>query len=789
MVKPQRARPDAECPPQSHCDTKASVKSRAAVLWRTNDAAWALALLVICAVTRLPATTASLWEYDDVTFARALHVFNVPGYVPHPPGFPVFIVLARAAYRLLGDEHRAISAVVFIFASLLAPALFYLFREIFVDRTVAAAGALLTIFAPTLWVQSGIGRSDMPALACGVAAQALVLIGRRSRWALIAGCTLLGLGLGIRISLAPVVGPVLALVVLMRLWRRDWRTVVGAALAGGAAFLSWYVPLVLYTGWQNYRLVTRHQAQYVWETDTIFSGKWSHAERFYRFFVEIWGTQWIMLTIYGLALAAVVLLIVERRRRALGWMLLAFGPFTVFTVVMNAPFGVVVYSMPFVPLFTGLAAYALVALPRIVLGAVGSFGRHPALAQTGLVLTGLLAAGIANWCWPVVRLLHREVSPPVRAVMYARSALDPNRDVILYDELFTPHVGFYLSRFNTRYLQAPGSLLGPFDEFDKRIYALTLEPVLGATRRQHFHWSLGRGARHLRPLSIHRYFDVYLTDVSELQKVVFISGWYDPESGGGRAWRWMGRRASAALLVTADVMMLRLHAQAVREPGRAEPPTVVVKLDGHEVDRFTSGEGEFERTLTVKTDPVRFWSLLTLETDQSVIPSRTSASADSRELGLQCFALQWTPAPGATHKTLPPDSFVGSGWDVLRYNPEHAFRWADERAKVRLPPVIGEAQLGLKMHVPLEHGSPPLIRLEVAGKKIAEFQPPVGVFTKTFPVPVSVHGEAPAELQISAIRTDGKTAPPKRAFCVYHLSWMPTGRPDHSGSRQALPAR
>jgi hypothetical protein len=152
----------------SEKESISSLLSRLIALIKTNDHLIALGLFLLCIATRLIAIHASLWEWDDILFARALHKYDLTTHSPHPPGFPVFVAMARVVYWITGNEDRALTTVAFIFASLVAPALFYFYREVLKDRAIAFAGALLGSFAPLVWVYGGAGRSDGVAFTLGI---------------------------------------------------------------------------------------------------------------------------------------------------------------------------------------------------------------------------------------------------------------------------------------------------------------------------------------------------------------------------------------------------------------------------------------------------------------------------------------------------------------------------------------------------------------------------------------------------------------------------------------------
>ncbi len=747
---------------------------RMSAIARTNDIGIAIGLLVICFITRLIAIPASLWEWDDILFAQALHRYNLVDNNPHPPGFPVFVAMTRAAYWALKDDHLALATVSMIFASLLAPALFYLFREIFNDRRIAFAGALLGSFAPNVWVHSGAGRSDEVALTFGIIGLTLVIHGVRSQLSLIAGCAVFGLAMGVRVTLLPVMGSVIAFVFLIRLWRREWKPVAKALAAGIVFALVWLVPFLYYVPWNDFRYVMRTHSQFAWETDSIFATNVNGdpSYRFRRFFIEVWGGRWIMHTIYALSALGLIALVYKRKWKSIGWMALSFLPFLTFVLILNTPLSAPLYSLPYIPLFIGLAACGLIMVPRLF----GAEERGIVLKNLGLILAIGLTIAIAEWTYPIIKLLHNEVSPPVRAAQYIQQKLDFKKDVIYMDEVFLPHAIFYLpgSRMVVHDYETnlEANLINPIKDWAPSI-GLTIDPYPSEDRKD-FRWTSNRrGERRLRPLSLGRYFEAYVGDSSKARGITLLSGWYPLERDDSRTWNWMSREGKLALLNIAETMIFRIQGLVATSTKSDHNPTIVFRFDGVEVDRITTNGAPIDRSIVLKPDPARLWSVLSIETDQVINPRRDSGIPDDRDMGIQCLALEWAPAPGTPIKTQSPDRYVGKGWGVLENNQFGFWRWTNEVALVRLPKVDGAGRLDLKMLVaPNKDGTIPEMTVEVEGKVIEKFQAPSGYFTKTFYVPSSIHRGAEAELKLST--SPNNREDPNLAMLIYYMGWRPS---------------
>ncbi len=189
--------------------------------------------------------TAPPWPdgWDGVGFVESVRDFDLAHFRPHPPGYPVYVALLRLAAAIVGAPVRACALVAAI-SGVVAIAFAWDATRRRAGERAAWMAAILVAVTPAVWrACSGVG-SEAPALACAAAcAWGLVVAGRGSSlrpW----GVTVLGLGaglgLGVRLSWAPLFGAALGIAA-----RADRRRAWGTAAATCA---GWAVPLVALVG-------------------------------------------------------------------------------------------------------------------------------------------------------------------------------------------------------------------------------------------------------------------------------------------------------------------------------------------------------------------------------------------------------------------------------------------------------------------------------------------------------------------------------------------------------------
>jgi hypothetical protein len=155
-------------------------------------------LAVVFFSFHIPYLPASLEDLDSINFALGVRQFDVAQHQPHPPGYPVFIFVAKAANAVARTEVSALGGVSIVAATLGVVAIAVVFHRL--DPAAPAewwfAATALASTAPLYWFSAARPLSDALGLAAALAVQGLALSASTPQVVVAAFCA--GLGAGIR---------------------------------------------------------------------------------------------------------------------------------------------------------------------------------------------------------------------------------------------------------------------------------------------------------------------------------------------------------------------------------------------------------------------------------------------------------------------------------------------------------------------------------------------------------------------------------------------------------------
>ncbi len=222
----------------------------------------------------------TLEDEDSVNMALGVEEFNVARYAPHPPGYPVYIALAKGSTATVqwlhpdwSRDRRAAAGLSWLSILAGAAGLFAvaaLWRGLGVSPGWATAAAIGTAAAPLYWFTAARPLTDVPGLVAGIAVQAALLHGLRQRsahsslpLALVIGSLGAGVAIGLRSQTMWMTLPLLALVCGALVWHRQWRHTLVLSAVSVVGVLIWFVPLVQLTGGlTEYLTILRGQGQH-----------------------------------------------------------------------------------------------------------------------------------------------------------------------------------------------------------------------------------------------------------------------------------------------------------------------------------------------------------------------------------------------------------------------------------------------------------------------------------------------------------------------------------------------
>ncbi|HVT01863.1 MAG TPA: hypothetical protein VHL58_00635, partial [Thermoanaerobaculia bacterium] len=574
-------------------------------------------LALLTAASRLLAIARSPWDWDEMLFCLALRHYDVAAHHPHPPGFPFFIALGKLFRLFTGSDFRALQFLTVGASMLLFPAVVDLGREVGMKPLQAMLGGLLCCFFPNVWFYSGTAFSDVSSLVLSVLAVAMMLRGRRSLRAFWLGALLFGCAIAVR----PQNLLVGALPFLWAAWtrrRRPSEVVMALAIVGAVVTLFFGGAVVETGSWQRFSTAVSEHRTYILANDSFHSPSraplhilfWDFFFRQYQYLGAGYVVSLFVLIATGGAIA--------RRQAPQILLALIFGPFCLLAWLMLDRFSISRFAVAYMPLFALLGAIGIGMT-------AGLLGRGRALFA--VTTTVIIVSGFISFAWRPLHIVRTTDSPPIAAVNWVRTHLQPQKNSLLLGFGMTPFHDYYLPDFRFIHVHDAN--------------AIALDDVPDAFLLSEGEWR--PGARFSRPrgslwkIARHHYFDVVASP--SIQRAEWGRGWFPPERTGSEVWRWMGESAETRLPAMTGKTRLAIEFAVPAELTSGVALDVV--LDGRHLDRIMKARGRVSRTydLIASGRPAAL----------SLRSSATLKEASGRTVSVRLRALSWGPPP-STHE-------------------------------------------------------------------------------------------------------------------------------------------
>jgi hypothetical protein len=377
-----------------------------------------LLLTLLCLGSRLLFLGPFLEDWDSVDFALALDSYNIKKYQPHFPGYPIYIFLSWVCDWLVRNPVTAVILPGALLGALTIVPVYALARRLFGPR-IAMLSALLFLVNPACWLQAEKAFSDASGLFMVMSAG--YLCWRTTEldakpYHVFLGSMLLGLGLGVRLSYAPLLLSWAGLLLYLYWWPTPRSAPLSDACYGlMIGVCLWFAPQLALTGglelWHDGLAFTaQHFSQ--WGGTLVSAAAPEHQQLGYRLTMFIWsllayslGVWWVDTSAWRV-LPSLVMLIAFALccRRALGnkntgFLLLYLLPYSLW-IFFGQHADQPRHLLPLIPVLLVLLASGLDHLLRTSVR-LGTFACALLLLVLGVISTRLV---VVHWLVPPPRL-------------------------------------------------------------------------------------------------------------------------------------------------------------------------------------------------------------------------------------------------------------------------------------------------------------------------------------------------------------------------------------------------
>ena len=316
---------------------------------------------VIFLIAHARALPRTLEDIDSINLALGVESFDVAAHRPHPPGYPVFIAMAKISTAAVGalapswdrDRRAAVGLAVWglVAGTVAVFAVAELLIAIGVAPLLASLAAVLFVASPLFWFSAVRPLTDVPGFVAALVVQWSLVRGLRAIRAntdagvvnrlprqLIWGAALAGVIVGLRSQTMWLTGPILIWCAAELVMRRRLRAAAILAVAAAVGVLIWAIPLLIESGgiasyWRSVRFQGGQDLSGIELLATTPTARLLKVA-LRRTFMEPWLLTGLANAIAGFAIIGIVRLI-RRERSTLGMLCLLFVPYLLFHLAFH----------------------------------------------------------------------------------------------------------------------------------------------------------------------------------------------------------------------------------------------------------------------------------------------------------------------------------------------------------------------------------------------------------------------------------------------------------------------
>lgn len=398
-------------------------------------------LLVVSFIVQFQFQSQWLECWDSVQFTMAILDYSVPAHQPHPPGFPVYIVMGKLINFILNDPQQSL-ILVSIITGISSIYLTYILGSKLFNEHVGFLAAFLLSICPAQLQFSVIVMADIVNQFIVVLILTLVIFGLANKKFFYIGLIILGLSFGIR----PTDSFIILVSVFIYIVIKNRKEFIKDLLFVFSGFLLWFIPFIIYNNLYEFIKASIIHLETASEVSSFARGGINKSlQDFFMCLVNGWSISIVVLCI--IALIAIIIFWkeggnpikkTEHQYIILGLFSALFLGYCIILLNLYIPR----YILPLFPIIAIISAASIIYI-------YNNIKNKPILKSIFIIIVILICIPMVFSSFSIINGLHNIKPAPVEAAYYIKNNYSANNTILLTTESMR-HFQYYLPNYSIR---------------------------------------------------------------------------------------------------------------------------------------------------------------------------------------------------------------------------------------------------------------------------------------------------------------------------------------------------